>query len=179
MHRRPNANERLRRDTNMPTKTVPAPRLELSIEINATPRVVIEAFFDGATLSRWWRTSRSVTTPKILGPYALEWPTSEAHDEVLGRLGGVFRGTVMQYEATRGFFVADAFWLPPDGGPIGPFAMEVSCVLCLTADGCPATRVRLTKSGFEESPRWRRYYDVMHTTWQRELESLKNLLEAG
>ena len=44
-----------------------------------------------------------------------------------GRLGGVFRGTVMQFEAGRGFFLADVYWLPPDGDPIGPMALEVTC----------------------------------------------------
>ena len=29
----------------------------------------------------------------------------------------------------REFFVADAYWLPPDGTPIGPMALEVICDL--------------------------------------------------
>ena len=33
------------------------------------------------------------------GPYAIEWPPTEFGDDVLGRLGGVFRGTVMQFDA--------------------------------------------------------------------------------
>ena len=35
-----------------------------------------------------------------------------------GSLGGVLRGTVVQFTPNEGFFVADAFWLPPDGDPI-------------------------------------------------------------
>ena len=85
----------------------------------------------------------------------------------------------MQFEATRGFFVADVFWLPPDSGPIGPMALEVACTLCLTSDGRPATRVRMTQTGFEESPRWRRYYEVIGSGWLRALESLKILLETA
>ena len=72
------------------------------------------------------RSTQSVTTPRVLGPYAIEWPPTDYRDDVLGRLGGVFRGTVMQFDAGRGFFVADAFWLPPDGDPIGPMALEVT-----------------------------------------------------
>jgi hypothetical protein len=69
-------------------------------------------------LSAWWEVAHAVTTPRVLGPYAVAWETTEFRDAVLGRLGGVFRGTVMQYQADRGFFVADVFWLPPDGADL-------------------------------------------------------------
>jgi uncharacterized protein YndB with AHSA1/START domain len=134
---------------------------------------VLKAFFDADALSAWWQVAHSVTTPRALGPYAIEWAPTDFRDEVLGRLGGVFRGTVMQFEAPRGFFVADAFWLPPDGEPIGPMALEV--VLQIERGG--ATLVRVTQTGFEESARWRRYYEVIGFGWERALASLKSLLE--
>jgi hypothetical protein len=140
------------------------------------PRVVIEAFFDGPALSMWWPVTRSVTTPRPLGPYAIEWIT-ETRDDVLGRFGGVLRGTVMQFESTRGFFVADVFWLPPNGTPIGPMALEVACRLGVTSDGLPCTRVRVTMGGYEESARWRRFYEVAQAEWQKQLKSLRGLLE--
>jgi hypothetical protein len=108
----------------------------------------------------------------VLGPYAVEWPPTEFRDEVLGRLGGVFRGTVIQVEPGRSFLVADAFWLPPDGDPIGPMALEVTC----TPSGS-GTEVKVTQHGFEESVRWRRYYEVATVGWQRALRSMKMLLE--
>ncbi len=162
----------------MANRTTPAPPcLDVAIEIGATPRVVLDAFFDARLLSQWCGTVRSVTQPATLGPYALEWQAADEKDDVLGRLGGFLRGTVMQFEPTRGFFVADLFWLPPDSGPLGPMALDVACTLCLTSDGRPATRVRMHQTGFEESVRWRRYYDVVGTGWLRSLESLKVLLE--
>ncbi len=162
----------------MATAKAPAPpAIDTRVDISATPRVVVDAFFDPAALAAWWGAVRSVTTPRMLGAYAIEWPTSPFRDEVLGRLGGVFRGTVMQFEATRGFFVADAYWLPPDAGPIGPMALEVACSLGLTSEGRPATKMRLTQTGFEEGARWRRYYEVMQAAWPDALASLKALLE--
>jgi hypothetical protein len=83
----------------------------------------------------------------------------------------------MHFEATRGFFVADVFVLPPIGPPIGPMALEVACRLAVDADGLPCTKVRITQGGFDESVRWRRYYDVAQSEWQTRLESLKLLLE--
>jgi uncharacterized protein YndB with AHSA1/START domain len=149
------------------------PGLDVSIVIAAPPGRIMKAFFDGAALGAWWEVARSVTTPRMLGPYAIEWAPTDFRDDILGRLGGVFRGTVVQFDATRGFFVADVFWLPPDGEPIGPMALEVT----LQADGSGATRVHVTQTGYEESERWRRYYEVIGNGWTRALASLKSLLE--
>jgi hypothetical protein len=83
----------------MAARTETQPAVDTTVDIRAMPRVVIEAFFDGPALSVWWPVSRSVTTPRPMGPYAIEWIT-ETRDDVLGRFGGVLRGTVMQFEPT-------------------------------------------------------------------------------
>jgi uncharacterized protein YndB with AHSA1/START domain len=154
-----------------------APTLDVSVLINAPANAVFNAFFDHQALAAWWQVTRSVTTPRLLGPFAVEWTPDEFGDELVGRLGGVFRGTIMHLDEGRGFFVADAYWLPPDGGAIGPMALEVSCTAEEQPDGTPATRVRVTQNGFEEGARWRRYYELIEVGWDRALRSLKMLLE--
>jgi uncharacterized protein YndB with AHSA1/START domain len=156
--------------------TIATPGVDISIVIVASPGQVLKAFFDADALGAWWQVRRSVTTPRALGPYALEWGPTDFRDDVLGRLGGVFRGTVMQCEPGHGFFVADCFWLPPDGDPIGPMALEVHCSQA-GADLSAGTRVHVRQSGFEESARWRRYYEVAGHGWERALSSLRSLLE--
>jgi hypothetical protein len=151
-------------------------KLERVLTISAPADRVLRAFFDVDALRTWWGVVNAVVTPKTLGPYALEWPTSELRDEVLGPLGGVFRGTVMQFEGGAGFFVADLFWLPPEGDPIGPMALEVG-VSPVTEVDAAATELRVTLSGFEESARWRRYYELIGIGWDRALRALKHLLE--
>ena len=84
----------------------------------------------------------------------------------------MFRGTVMQYQPGHGFFVADVYFLPPDGDPIGPMAFEVTC----TPDGS-STHVHVSQRGFQEGARWRRYYEVIVPGWERALGALKALLE--
>ena len=148
------------------------PEIDLSAFIAAPPGLVVKAFFDPRALQAWWQVRHAVTTPRVLGPYAIEWPATEFRDDLLGRLGGVFRGTVMQVHASQGFFVADAYWLPPDGEPIGPMALHVT--VTPEANG---SLVRVTQSGFEEGERWRRYYEVVAHGWERALASLKALLE--
>jgi uncharacterized protein YndB with AHSA1/START domain len=150
------------------------PSLDISIRVAAPRHVVLRAFFDPNALGAWWNAHRSVTVPRLLGPYVVEWNPTLDRDELLGRLGGVFRGTVVQYDPDRGFFVGDAFWLPPEGDPIGPMAFEVTCT---PADNGAATDVHVTQSGFEESERWRRYYEIIEPGWRRALASMRSLLE--
>jgi uncharacterized protein YndB with AHSA1/START domain len=156
--------------------TEPALSYNASISIIASPSRVMWAFFDAAALAVWWQTARSVTIPRVLGAYAVEWHPTDFKDDVLGRLGGVFHGTVMAYKQDKEFFVADAFWLPPDGDPIGPMAFEVACTPA-GANGASSTHLRVTQQGYEESERWRRYYEVIGSGWERALASLKSLLE--
>jgi uncharacterized protein YndB with AHSA1/START domain len=152
------------------------PALNVSMLIAAPPARVLKAFFDPAALGAWWQVVRSVTIPRPLGPYVVEWRPTDFRDEILGRLGGVFRGTVIQYQPHEGFFVGDGFWLPPDGDPIGPMALGVTC----TAVGQNlngATQLRVTQTGCDDSVRWQRYYEVVQHGWERALTSLKALLE--
>lgn len=148
-----------------------------SISIIASPRRVLWAFFDGGALASWWQTTRSVTVPRVLGPYAVEWDPTDVKDDVLGRLGGTFHGTVMDYKPNREFFVAEAFWLPPDGNPIGPMALEVSCEAQRTKNP-QITLVKVTQRAPEDSERWKRYYDLIAPGWERALQSLKRYLES-
>jgi uncharacterized protein YndB with AHSA1/START domain len=150
----------------------PSSGFDYSIVVRASPERVLAAFFDPAALSVWWLAARSVTTARPLGIYAVEWdPTPEA-DAILGRLGGVFYGIVMEYKAGRELFIADAWWLPPDGDPIGPMSLQVNCSL---EDS--ACRLRVRQSGFEETPRFRRYYSVIERGWHISLSALKEYVE--
>src|SRR4029077_4944927 len=68
------------------------PTLDTSIVIAAPASRILKAFFDPNALNAWWRVAHAVTTPRAFGPYAIEWAPTDFRDELLGRLGGVFRG---------------------------------------------------------------------------------------
>ena len=142
------------------------------VVIVAPPTQVLDAFFDAKALAAWWRAKGSVCVPRPLGSYAIQWEPTASRDEVLGRLGGALHATVMEYKAGREFFLANAFWLPPDGDPIGPMALEVTCSRITSG-----TQLHVRQSGYDEGPRWRRYYEVVVPGWTRALESLKELIE--
>jgi uncharacterized protein YndB with AHSA1/START domain len=147
-----------------------------SISIVATPSRVLWAFFDPDALGEWWQTARSVTCPRVLGAYAIEWAPTEFKDEMLGRLGGTFHGTVMDYKPEREFFVAGAYWLPPDGNAIGPMGLEVTCEPQRTQNP-QITLVKVTQRAEEDGERWKRYYELIAPGWERALQSLKGYLE--
>src|SRR6187200_1620689 len=151
----------------------PAPaEFEFSLLINAAPTRVLTAFFEPRALQVWWQVARSVTTPRPMGIYAIEWQPTADTDDVLGRLGGVFCGRVIEFLPGREMFVADAWWLPPDGDPIGPMALEVSCRMA-----GPACRLTVKQTGFEDTVRWRRYYAVIASGWRSSLAALKEYVE--
>ena len=143
-------------------------RVDSAIRIMGTPTRVLAAFLDAQALAAWWGVLRSVTTPRPLGVYALEWGTAN------GLAGGVFHGTVMDYRPGRELFVANAYWLPTSGEPLGPMGLEVTCSI----DG-PATRVRVRQSGTDSGRRWKRYQDDMTSGWRLSLDALKQYIEEG
>ena len=74
-------------------------------------------------------------------------------------------------------FLADAFWLPPDGGPLGPLALQITFAPAAAPDGTRSTLVRVVMTGFDEGVRWKRYLGLSTTQWQDALRTLKDVLE--
>ena len=149
-------------------------QVERTVIIQAPPERVVAAFFDAADLAHWWQVVRSVTVPRPLGTYAVEWESTDYRDELLGRLGGIFHGTIMEFRPGVEFFVADAYWQPPEGEAIGPMALEVQC---RPQGGPHITRLSVRQTGADDGARWERYFEVVAAGWQRALAELKNYLD--
>jgi uncharacterized protein YndB with AHSA1/START domain len=148
--------------------------VEHSVVIQAAPERVLDAFFSAEDLQHWWQVIRSVTVPRPLGTFSVEWPSTDYRDDLLGRLGGAFHGTVIDYRSGSEFFVGDAYWQPPEGEPIGPMALEIRC----TAEGAPnITRLSVRQSGDDDGPRWQRYFEVVSAGWRQALADLQTYLD--
>ena len=156
----------------MPTSRATA--FEQSLVIRADPLRVTAAFFDPVALKQWWQTVRSVTTARPLGIYAVQWEPTPFRDDLLGSLGGTLYGTVLEFRPGREFFIGDVHWLPPQGDPIGPMALEVMC-----KSDRKSVRLRLRQTGCEDDDRWYRYYEIISRGWPTSLEALKAYLERG
>ena len=149
-------------------------QIDISVIVQAAPERVMKAFFDPADLEHWWRAVRSVTVPRPLGVYAIEWSTGDVCDDVLGPLGGAFYGTLMDFRPGEEFFVADAYWSPPNGDAIGPMALAVKCS---PHEGAHATHLTVRQSGEDEGVRWQRYFEIAARGWQQALAALKDQLD--
>ena len=142
--------------------------------IQAPPARVMQAFFADADLTGWWGVTRSFAVPRPLGMYAIEWETTDFKDEILGRLGGAFHGTVIDFRPNASFFLAEAFWQPPDGDPIGPMALEVQC---RPHGNGRQTMLTVKQSGEGEGPRFERYFGIMRHGWEAALLELKKYID--
>ena len=134
---------------------------------------MLAAFFDPHALAALVAGRRSVTTPRPMGVFAVEWAADRPTPTTCsGAWAASFTARVMEYLPGRELFVADAWWLPPDGDPIGPMALEVSCRM-----SGPVCRLQVKQTGFEDTPRWRRYYAVIASGWRSSLAALKEHVE--
>jgi uncharacterized protein YndB with AHSA1/START domain len=142
--------------------------------IQAPPARVMQAFFTDTDLKAWWGVTRAFAVPRPLGMYAIEWESTDFKDEILGRLGGAFHGTVVDVRPNASFFLAEAFWQPPDGDPIGPMALEVQC---RPHGNGRQTMLTVKQSGEGEGPRFERYFSIMQRGWEAALLELKNYID--
>lgn len=156
-----------------------------AVRIEAPPARVQQAFFAEKDLAMWWDITRSLTMPRILGTYAVEWAPAETVDRVLGQLGGTLHGRVLEFTPGRELFLADLYWHPPEGDPVGPMALEISCRPiepmargAAVADGpSEATELRVRQSAQDDGVRIRRYFAVTSAGWTSALETLKDYVE--
>jgi uncharacterized protein YndB with AHSA1/START domain len=154
------------------TPATPEGRFEQRLFIAASPETVFNCFFAPEALRVWWQTTQSVTTPVVFGVYAIAWAPTLYRDDILGPLGGTFHGTVVDVRPGRQFLLADCYWVPTEGQPLGPMALHIECV----PEG-PGCQLHVRQEGFEPSPRWQRYYAVISRGWQLSLTALKRYAE--
>jgi uncharacterized protein YndB with AHSA1/START domain len=151
---------------------MPSVTIDVTLEIGAPAVQVFDAFFDEGWLGRWWQVDRAIVAPRLLAPFAVSWPTTSFRDPVLGPLGGIFHGVVIDLRRPREAFIGECYWVPPEGDALGPMALTITC----TPAG-DLTQLRVVQSGFENAPRWRRYYEVTNAGMRSCLEQLGRLLE--
>ena len=72
------------------------------------------------------------------------------------------------------FFLANMYWQPPDGDPIGPMALEVQC---RPHGNGRQTMVTVKQSGEGEGPRWERYFQIMTRGWEAALQEMKDYID--
>ena len=142
--------------------------------IQAPPARVMQAFFSDVDLKGWWGVTRAFAVARPLGMYAIEWATTDFNDDVLGRLGGALHGTVIDLRPNASFFLAEVYWQPPDGAPIGPMALEVHC---RPEGNGRQTVLTVKQSGEGEGLRFERYFSIVGRGWEGALTEMKDYID--
>ena len=152
------------------------PSVDHTLDIAAEPPAIIAAFFDpGGAQRTGGGVERSVTTPRLLGVYAVEWLPTTFADEVLGPLGGVLYGTIVDYRPdARVPRRRGRTGFRPRATRSGRWRCTSSCA---PSPGGQRRALRVLQTGGDDSPRWKRYYDVTGAGWTGSLAALKNYLE--
>jgi uncharacterized protein YndB with AHSA1/START domain len=141
--------------------------------IQAPPARVMQAFFSDVDLKGWWGVTRAFAVARPLGMYAIGWSTTDFKDDILGRLGGAFHGTIIDFHP-HSFFLAEVYWQPPDGDPIGPMALEVQC---RPQGNGRQTMLTIKQSGEGEGQRFERYFAIMSRGWEGALTEMKDYID--
>lgn len=150
------------------------PRFEVSTVVAVPAARAFQAFVSHDDLVYWWAVQRSVCVPRATGPFAVTWADDGRRDDLLGPLGGTLHGTVLDCTPDRDMFVAEVYWQPPGGEPLGPMALEIRCE---PGPDVASARVIVRQSAGEDGPRWQRYFEVTEAGWTAALETLKDYLE--
>jgi len=147
------------------------PGVKIVVDIPTAPGRVLHAFCDGDAIEQWWHARRAIVVPRPLGVFAIAWPEGPS-DDVLGPLGGVLHGVVIDIRAARELFVADAYWQPPAGDPLGPMSIRVACAVAPVG-----TTLDIEMAGGAEGPRWDRWFEVVRRDLPLAIDELRRWLE--
>jgi uncharacterized protein YndB with AHSA1/START domain len=147
------------------------PSFKLVVDIATAPGRVLQAFSDGDAIEHWWGARRAIVVPRPLGVFAVAWPEGPS-DEILGPLGGVLHGVVIDVRSARELFVADAYWQPPAGDPLGPLSIRIACAVAPSG-----TTLDIEVAGEGDGPRWHRWFDVLRRDLPPAIDELTRWLE--
>lgn len=159
-----------------------------AVTVWAPPAAVLRALVDPRALAYWWGVSRSIVAAQRGGVYVVQWEHCAYRDQALAPLGGVLYGTVTEFEPKQRLYLSNVYWAPPDGAPLGPTELLVTCTLRESSplrDAGPVrggiaalgTIVRVLQKGFGAGERWQHYRELVASTWPPALDALKQYAE--
>jgi Activator of Hsp90 ATPase homolog 1-like protein len=137
-----------------------------SIDIEAKPDRILQAFLRQEHLHKWWGVSRSLIEPKAGGLYTLAWDISE------NGIKYISSGIIAELIPAEYLMVRNFIYLNPEKQILGPMELEID----LTVVDETTTKVGVVQSGYQYGVDWNWYYDAVVQAWPMALEMLKNYL---
>lgn len=141
-------------------------KVEVIIDIEATPEKIISAFTDYDMLNDWWGVERNLIDKKAGGLYTLAWNISDKG------FGYVSTGIIRDYQPGKILVIDNFVYLNPDRPFLGPMKLTIR----VKGKG-ELTELYLCQDGYQSGPDWDRYYEAVKDAWPKALQGLKDYLE--
>ena len=136
--------------------------VEATIEVEATPSEVIDAFLDPDGLSGWWLVSRSLVERKIGGVWSISWD-----DWGEDKTQHAWTGVIETLTPTR-VVIARLVMNEPVRPLFGPLTLEIAAEPI--AGG---SRVTVRHGGYRSGPDWDWMHDAVVKGWDHVLGDLQ------
>jgi hypothetical protein len=137
-----------------------------SIDIEAKPDKILQAFLRQEHLHKWWGVSRSLIEPKAGGLYTLAWEINESGFKYISS------GIIAELIPAEYLMIRNFVYLNPEKQILGPMELEIDL---LVVDE-KTTKVGVVQSGYQYGNDWDWYYDAVVQAWPFALEQLEKYL---
>jgi uncharacterized protein YndB with AHSA1/START domain len=141
-------------------------KVEVTIDINSSPKAIISAFTDPDKLRDWWNVEKTLINKKVGGLYTLTWSLSDKG------FGYVSTGTIKEYHPDKILVIENFVYLNPEKSFLGPMTLTVR-----TKEKGNTTEVYLCQDGYQNGTDWDWYYNAVKQAWPTVMQTFKNYLE--
>lgn len=141
-------------------------KVEVTIDIDVSPAVVIAAFTDIDMLKGWWGVGRALIEKRPGGLYTLAWNISDKG------FGFISTGVIKEYHANSKLVVENFIYLNPEKSFLGPMILTIEAKEKLST-----TALYLSQDGYQHGADWDWYYEAVRQAWPQVVQTLKDYLE--
>ena len=136
--------------------------VEATVEVEAAPEAVIDAFLDPNGLSGWWLVSRSLVERRVGGVWSISWD-----DWGEEKTQHAWTGVIETLTPTR-VVIARLVMNEPDRPLFGPLTLEIA------AESIPGgSRVTVRHGGYRSGKDWDWMHDTVVLGWDHVLGDLQ------
>ena len=140
--------------------------VENTIIIDKSPEAVLDAFTTPSDLNAWWGVNRSLIELKKGGLYSLLWQSND------NAIDFVTTGIIGEYIPGCQLKIENMVYFNPVRPVFGPMRLIV-----LTTSERIGTTLTVVQDGYQLSPDWDWYYNIVRETWPRAILKIKDYLE--
>lgn len=144
-------------------------KVEVNIEIAATPEMIIQAFTDHEMLRGWWGVERSFVEPREGGTYLVAWEVSDKGFRY------VTSGVITRYRSDGLLEIGNYTYLNPERPIMGGLSLLVQAQPAKNGSS-----VYLCQDGYSDighDPHWDWYFEVVEDAWPKVMLTFKSYLE--